>query len=182
MVFAALLCILNFILHMVVEENERRCCEISAFFSFSLFFFFDTYARAYIHIHTSSRASRSAVLSLSRFDRNKINRQAFYAHNIKTNCPQFVISPFFFSISPISRKLTIFTSLRVVANAQSRYAKKSIFRVGRSVEDHYLTNALVLSTRIRISICTRNGTCGSLVHPSFYISPLVSVSSETIPL
>lgn len=56
MVFAALLCILNFILHMVVEENERRCCEISAFFSFSLSFFFSTHTRAHTYIYTRPAA------------------------------------------------------------------------------------------------------------------------------
>jgi len=87
MVFAALLCILNFILHMVVEENERRCCEISAFFSLSLSLFFDTY----IHIHIPRRASLS-TLSLTL---DSIETKLIAKHNIKINCSQLVISPFF---------------------------------------------------------------------------------------
>lgn len=64
MVFAALLCIFNFILHMVVEENERRCCEISAFFSLSFSLFFTTHTRAHTYIYTRPGALFSLSLSI----------------------------------------------------------------------------------------------------------------------
>lgn len=135
------------------------------FLSLSLSLFFDTY----IHIHIPRRASLS-TLSLTL---DSIETKLIAKHNIKINCSQLVISPFFDFV--YISQTNNFISLRIMV--KTRKIGSATQRNRYFVPDD---RSRIATWRIRIWICTQ----WSLDPPYIrvYISPPVSPSSETIPL